>query len=488
MTSRRGAAWLLAAASVLFACQTNDETTEAPKGPLNAPSLRRLSALELETAASRLLGKPVDLASALPPDARQHDFSRNNGAAIDALSLLALYDASASATQELDVTALPVPTRLDELTKVAFGRAPTAEENTALQAVFDAGAAGSDYDAGIALVLRAILGSTSFLYEASLGETAQGSRRLSPAELARSLSWLMAGEPPDSALLTAAERGDLEHAPGRRAQAARLLQRDSARLQFQRFVGEWLGLYRLDGLAKAPEVEPSFSSLVPTLRQNTQALIDSAIVLDGGRLETLLQGNAGQPGLLQQRSFLAVFAHERESAPVLRGQAVLERLLCRTLVKPAELGLDVTLPELDPSRTTRERYAAHSANPSCRTCHASLDAIGFTFEGFDAAGNPRTSEAGRPVDTSGDIDLDGAHIPLADSTDLSRALSSSQEARDCAARQVVRFALGQSVPELEVAFLERSRSLPLQKQSAIMDLFVAYVESDLFAWRAEAVE
>lgn len=477
---RSSAALLVAAAGALFGCHTSEETSEAPQGPLSAPGLRRLSALELERAGSRLLGKPFELASALPPDARQHDFSRNSGATMDAITLQALYDASASATQELAW----LPLELDELTRIAFGRAPTAGEKTAFQALFDQGMAGSDYAHGIALVQRAILGSASFLYETSLGEQGRA-QKLTAAELARSLSWLIAGQPPDDALLAAADEGELERASGRRAQAARLLQHDTARLQYQRFVDEWLGLYRLDGLAKAPEVAANFASLVPMLRQSTHDLVDSAIVLDGGRIETLLQGNAGQPGLLQQRSFLSVFAHERESAPILRGQAVLERLLCRTLVKPAELGIDVTLPEPDPKLTTRERFALHASEASCRGCHDTIDNVGFTFEGFDAVGMARTTEADKPIDSSGSIVLDGERIVLRDSIDLSRALAGSREARDCAARQVVRFALGQTAPEMETAFLEHARSLPLEKQSAVLDLFVAFVESDQFAWRAE---
>jgi hypothetical protein len=441
--------------------------------------LRRLSAVELERAASTLLGQPLKLDEALPPDARQHDFSRNAAAAIDPISLQAIYEAGL----RLDPETLSVPTRLDELTRAAFGRAPTAQESRDLQDLFAAGSEGADYRSGIALVLRALTGSTGFLYESSLGDVAEGGlRRLAPVELARSLSWLIAGQPPDALLLDAAERGELSEPAGRRAQAARLLSSDAARLQYRRFVDEWLGLYRLDGLAKAPEIEPNFSDMVPTLRAQTHALVDAALVQDGGRLETLLSGVAGQAGLLQQRSFLSVFAHERESAPVLRGKAVLERLLCRQLPTPAELGLEVTQPPLDSTLTTRERFASHTAEPSCRGCHDTLDAVGFTFEGFDAAGNPRTSDAGKPVDSSGAIDLDGARLVLSDSTALSRALATSREARACAARQVVRFALGRTDSEQEAAFLE---ALPTAKQATIVELFVAFVESDAFAWRRE---
>ena len=43
----------------------------------------------------------------------------------------------------------------------------------------------------------------------------------------------------------------------------------------------------------------------------------------------------------------------------------------------------------------------HRANPSCATCHARMDPIGFAMENFDAIGKWRELDAGRPIDTSG---------------------------------------------------------------------------------------
>jgi hypothetical protein len=53
---------------------------------------------------------------------------------------------------------------------------------------------------------------------------------------------------------------------------------------------------------------------------------------------------------------------------------------------------------------------AHRANPACSGCHKLMDPLGFAMENFDAVGHWRTtSEAGTPVDASGEL-LDGTKV------------------------------------------------------------------------------
>jgi hypothetical protein len=189
-------------------------------------------------------------------------------------------------------------------------------------------------------------------------------------------------------------------------------------------------------------------------------------------------------GLLQHASFLSSFAHEDASAPVLRGKAVLERLLCRKLPKPSELGIDLVLPAPDPNATTRERFARHAQSERCAPCHDQIDGVGFSFENFDAVGRLRASEAGKPVDTSGQVIIDGQLLVLKDSVDLARALATSEEVAVCAARQVVRFAAGSEVDAVEDDFVEATRSLPSSERNSLVGLLLAYVRGDCFARRA----
>jgi hypothetical protein len=107
---------------------------------------------------------------------------------------------------------------------------------------------------------------------------------------------------------------------------------------------------------------------------------------------------------------LATHAHPDESSPVRRGLFVRSRLFCQDLAPPPP-DVDATPPGLDPTLTTRERFARHTSNPSCAGCHQFIDGIGFAFEGYDGIGARRLVDNGKPVDESGalvgaeDLDL-----------------------------------------------------------------------------------
>ena len=51
----------------------------------------------------------------------------------------------------------------------------------------------------------------------------------------------------------------------------------------------------------------------------------------------------------------------------------------------------------------RERLAQHRADPVCAGCHSRIDPLGFALENFDAIGQWRTEDAGKPLDISGEL-------------------------------------------------------------------------------------
>jgi hypothetical protein len=49
----------------------------------------------------------------------------------------------------------------------------------------------------------------------------------------------------------------------------------------------------------------------------------------------------------------------------------------------------------------RERMEQHRKNPSCASCHARMDPIGFAFENYNAIGKFRTKDGDFPIDPAG---------------------------------------------------------------------------------------
>ena len=53
--------------------------------------------------------------------------------------------------------------------------------------------------------------------------------------------------------------------------------------------------------------------------------------------------------------------------------------------------------------SVRERLELHRADPSCASCHARIDPLGFALEAYDGVGRLRSEDGGRPVDSSGTL-------------------------------------------------------------------------------------
>jgi hypothetical protein len=196
----------------------------------------------------------------------------------------------------------------------------------------------------------------------------------------------------------------------------------------------------------------------------------------------------GRRGVLQQASFLAAHAHEDVTSPVKRGDFVMRKLLCEKLKRPAELGIEVVMPPPSTSLSNRERLSRHITDPSCASCHTTLDAIGFTFEGFDAMGGAQTTDHGRPVDQRARVRLSAsrASVDLASSAELTQALLENPSISECFARHAFRYFSAQADPAVEASFLAVREQLPDDRRDNLVEVLVAYVASDLFAYREPA--
>jgi len=104
---------------------------------------------------------------------------------------------------------------------------------------------------------------------------------------------------------------------------------------------------------------------------------------------------------------LTITSYANRTSPVLRGKWVLENLLSSAPPPPPPNIPALKTEGAGKPLTLRDAMTTHRANPSCATCHARMDPIGFAMENFDAIGKWRDSDAGRPIDSSG-VFPDGA--------------------------------------------------------------------------------
>lgn len=501
--------------------------------------IRRLTNAEYDASVRVLLGATTapSVELGFPPDAKQgpanapagHAFTVNDAQRVDPV-LVQKLDAAAQAL----VAEARSSGRLEALSPCAdaggeacakqfiesFGakafRRPLLEAEVAgLLAAYRIGAGGFTHADGIDVVARIVLQSPGFLYLTEIGEEGAGaSFTMTPNEIATALSYLLTAAPPDDELLAAATAGTLATAEGREAQARRLLAAPAGRERFVRVVREWLGIDDVARREKSQSVYPEFTDVSLAIEQESRAFIDEVLTRSTGTLSELLTADwtiadpkvaaiygvpaaaegqrtslagVARRGILNQAAFLSVFASNNGSHPVFRGVALMRRLACQELPDPGALGIVVSFPPADTSKTTRDRFAQHAMDASCATCHKKIDNFGFALEGFDGMGKERSSENGLPVDTavtlSSGSDLDGAY---AGAPELMAALASSESVKTCLARQIFRSTAARSdasVKDAEDAFVETWKQLPPEQQDNLADVLVAFVRSPLFVQR-----
>jgi hypothetical protein len=156
-------------------------------------------------------------------------------------------------------------------------------------------------------------------------------------------------------------------------------------------------------------------------------------------------------GLMTHPGVMAAMAHEDRTSFILRGKLVREALLC-TPMPPPPPGVDASETNIDPKLTAQERAAQHRKDPSCASCHAHFDPLGFAFEIYDGLGKFRTTDVtGKAIDSKAEITGTSVDGPAADAVDLMKKLGSAKDVRDCVSQQWLKFALGRDLDMKEDA-------------------------------------
>jgi hypothetical protein len=503
--------------------------------------IRRLSNAEYDASARALLGT-VSAPSrdfSFPPDAKQGPTNSPAGAAftvndaqrvdpvladkLDAAAQALVAEARMNGKLAESPCADTAPAGSEACAKSfiqswgakAYRRPLTEDEQAGLLKAYHVGADGYSYADGVAHVARVLLQSPGLLYTTEIGEPGAGaSFMMTSNEIATALSYLLTSGPPDDPLLQVAASGSLGTPEARESEAKRLMATPAGHERFVRVVREWLGIDDVAHREKSQGVYPDFAQVSQSMENESRAFIEEVLWHADGTLAELLTADwtiadaplagvygvasagagqrtslagSGRRGILNQGAFLSVFATNNGSHPVFRGVALMRRIACVSIPDPGALGIVVSFPAADTSKTTRARFEAHAMDTGCAGCHATIDNFGFALENFDGMGKWRTMENGMPIDTRVTLatgsDLDGSY---ADSAALMNALAQSSSVKACLARQLFRSTAARSdasVKDAEDAFVETWEKLPADQQGRLADVLLAFVKTPTFVQR-----
>jgi len=358
------------------------------------------------------------------------------GAAKDTPSRRAIFVCQPHATPEDRSCAATI---LSRMARRAYRRPVTKADTNTLLGFFDEGRKdGGTFDDGIQFALERMLVDPDFLlrvYRDPAKPVGTAPYPLTNLELASRLSFFLWSSIPDDHLLTLAEQRELAKPAILEAEVRRMLADPRATdALVNNFAAQWLNLRQVEEVVVNPEKYPNYDeSLLEAFQRETEMFVASTLREDrsvndlrsahytfvnkrlarhygipgvyGSRFRRVTLPNREQRGgLLAQGALLVTTSYPDRTSPVLRGKWLLNNIF-GTPIPPPPPGVNTTLVEAKPGAvppSIRDRLALHRTSPTCNSCHAVIDPLGFALENFDVIGGWRTTdESGKPVDASG---------------------------------------------------------------------------------------
>ncbi len=329
------------------------------------------------------------------------------------------------------------------LARRAFRRPVSDRDVARLLSFYERDRKTTGFEAGIRSALERILVDPQFLFriERDPPRVPAGTVfRLTDVEIASRLSFFLWSSMPDDELLDAAAHGTLNRPAVLERQVKRMLADERASTLVDNFAMQWLYLRNVQVVAPDVNAFPGFDdNLRQAFQRETQLFLQSQLredrsvvdLLDanytfvnerlarhydmpniyGSHFRRVTYPDGRRRGLLGHGSILTVTSYATRTSPVVRGKWLLENVLGAP--PPPPLPNVPNLPDRSSDgkpASVRARLEQHRGNPSCASCHAQMDPLGFALENFDAIGRWRTTDEGdQPIDAAGALP-DGSHF------------------------------------------------------------------------------
>lgn len=410
---------------------------------------------------------------------------------------------------------------IERLGSRAHRRPLTDDQVDAYVALFQAGGelefTGDAFRDGAYTALQGMLQSPWFLYRTEAAQTQDDEGRipLDAYDVASKLSFALTHSMPDAELWAAAADESLLTDAGYRAQVDRLLADEAAVEVVDHFHAQLLELDAYDNIYKAPAAYPRWT---PALNQTMKAealAFTRSVVFDDETVydlftsprtyvdrdlaqvyglsvdsETLVPVDldaAQRAGVLTLSGFLASQAHASEVDSIHRGAFVNLRFLCSNLPPPPDV--IPPLPEPVEGQTNRERVDAHTGQGTCGGgCHAPLiNAVGFAFENYDALGQWQTTDAGKPIDSSGRFQFKSGAASWTTPVEFAHTVAESSDAHMCLTRNWMRYLHGRDTSVEDERMVDALGNESISQDLAIRAVIREIVTADSFRYRSPEV-
>jgi hypothetical protein len=142
------------------------------------------------------------------------------------------------------------------------------------------------------------------------------------------------------------------------------------------------------------------------------------------------------------------------------------------------------LPDPKPGQTNRERVNAHTGPTTCGApCHGTfINPLGFAFESFDAMGQVRTMDNGKPVDTTGAFGFADSTKSFADAASLLALMAEAPQTHQAYGAHLAEFILTRDLAEKDRPFVNTLGQTSMGA-SSIKQLALFIIKSPAFTTR-----
>lgn len=365
----------------------------------------------------------------------------------------------------------------------------------------------STFEEAMVEVLATALATPEFLYltpRPAPSEVDRAGNRIDAFELANRLAVFLWASLPDEELISQAESGALRRPDTMRAQVKRMLADPRSKRFSQQFVGQWLGLDRMNSVTHIKDVSLMDAMLAEPVAVFEEVLRNNGSVMDflnsdyavvnerlaahygipkvyGPHFRRVeVEPRHGRGGLLTCAAMLAINSDGKDSHPVKRGVWLLQRMLHDPPPPPPPNvpEVDLTDPEIL-KMTLKERIVNHRNQPACASCHSRIDPWGIAFENFDALGVYRAQVNGRPVDASSEL-FNRQKLAGVDGLKRYLLMERQDQFAQAMVHKLTAYALGRSLGFGDRSDIE-GLTLQLRRQGdRLVDLIQLIVASDIF--------